>query len=256
MHFAGTASVVARSDLLPLKRTTSTSENDDMNTEHGNANVPDNRLWQPVTARWFAVIFGAALLYSILRYHIAGDVSWAHFPLFILNKVTSLAAVIFVACSYLIGRVIKWHNDDPRIKLVVIKFCGLMGFSLAAIHAFFSVCLLNPAYFGKFFDDDGRLNLVGEMGLCVGIVALWALAMPAITTLPMMPKAIGGIRWKRSQRMGYLCLSLVLAHMIVFGWNEWMSPGEWLSGLPPISLWAAIAATIPLVAKLRQFLTT
>ena len=143
-----------------------------MNNENETSHLPENRLWQPVTAKWFFVIFGVALAYSILRYHIAGDVSWAHFPLFILNKTTALAAVIFVACSYLIGRVIKWHNQDPQLKLVVIKFCGLMGFSLAAIHAFFAVCLLTPAYFAKFFAEDGRLNLQGELGMAVGIVAL------------------------------------------------------------------------------------
>ena len=220
------------------------------NDSDTSSSLPENRLWQPVTAKWFAAVFGAALAYSILRYHLSGEVSWAHFPLFILNKATSLAAVIFVACSYLIGRVIRWHNHDPKLKLVVIKFCGLMGFSLAAIHAFFSLCILNPAYFGKFFDDDGRLNLVGELGLAVGVVALWALALPAITTLPMMPKAIGGKRWKRSQRMGYFCLALVVAHMVVFGWKGWLAPEKWPLGLPSISLLAAIAAAIPLGAKL------
>jgi hypothetical protein len=29
--------------------------------------------------------------------------------------------VIFIACSYLVGRLIRWHNDDPKTKLVVIK---------------------------------------------------------------------------------------------------------------------------------------
>ena len=212
--------------------------------------LPESRLWQPVTAKWFAVVFGTSLAYSILRYHVASQVSWEHFPLFILNKATSLAAVIFVACSYLIGRVLKWHNDDPRVKLVVIKFCGLMGFSLAFIHAFFSVCLLTPAYFAKFFDHDGRLNLVGELGLAAGVVALWALAIPAITTLPMMPKALGGIRWRRSQRMGYLCLALVVVHMVVFGLGGWLTPAGWPWGLPPISLLAVTAAAIPLVVKL------
>jgi DMSO/TMAO reductase YedYZ heme-binding membrane subunit len=223
-----------------------------MNTAKERSNLHQDRLWQPVTMRWFFVIFGAALAYSILRYHIAGDVSWAHFPLFILNKATSLAAVFFVACSYLIGRVIRWHNDDPTLKLVVIKFCGLMGFSLAAIHAFFSVCLLNPAYFAKYFDGDGRLNLEGELGMAVGVVALWALAMPAIATLPMMPKAIGGIRWKRSQRMGYLCLILVVAHMVVLGLRGWLTPAKWPWALPSISLIAAIAATVLLVVKMTE----
>jgi DMSO/TMAO reductase YedYZ heme-binding membrane subunit len=163
-----------------------------------------------------------------------------------------LAAVIFVACSYLIGRVIKWHNDDPRTKLVVIKFCGLMGFSLAFIHAFFSVCILNPNYFGKFFAEDGRLNLTGELGIAVGVVALWALAIPAITTIPMMPKALGGIRWKRTQRMGYFCLVLVVAHMVVFGLRGWLAPEHWPWGIPPISLLAVVAALIPLLVKLQS----
>src|SRR5210317_1751355 len=98
-----------------------------MNPESERSSLPDDRLWQPVTAKWFYAVFGAALGYSILRYHITGEVAWSHFPLFILNKATSLAAVVFVASSYLIGRVIRWHNSDPKLKLVVIKFCGLMG---------------------------------------------------------------------------------------------------------------------------------
>ena len=213
------------------------------------ANLPEHRLWQPTTIKWFTVIFGFCLGYAIVRYHFAEGVEWNHFPLFVLNKATSLAAVVFVACSYLIGRVIKWHNDDPKIKLVVIKFCGLMGFSLAFIHAFFSVCILNPNYFAKFFADDGRLNLTGELGLAVGVIALWALAIPAITTLPMMPKALGGIRWKRTQRMGYFCLLMVVAHMVVFGLNGWSNPSGWPRGIPPISLLAMIAALIPILVK-------
>ena len=224
-----------------------------MNAEDQPTTLPEDRLWQPVTIRWFVAVFGSSLLYAVIRYHIAGDVAWQHFPLFILNKATALASVIFVACSYLIGRVIQWYNDDPKIKLVVIKFCGLMGFSLAFMHAFFAACLLTPAYFGKYFLEDGRLNLEGELGMAVGVVALWALAIPAITTLPMMPKALGGVRWKRTQRMGYLCLILVVAHMIVLGLRGWLAPAKWPWILPPISMIACLVAAIPVVVRLAVF---
>jgi len=213
--------------------------------------LPPDRLWQPTTARWFTLIFGVCLIYAILRYYVVGDVSWVHFPVFILNKVVSLAAVIFVACSYLIGKVIRWLDHDKALRLVVIKFCGLMGFFLACIHAFMSLCILRPSYFAKYFTVDGQLNLQGELGIAAGIIGLFFLMSPAITTLPMMAKALGGWRWKRSQRVGYIALILVAAHLIALGLKGWMAPAKWPSGFPPISLLAFMAAVIPLVVKRR-----
>jgi len=159
--------------------------------------------------------------------------------------------VIFIACSYLVGRFLRWHNHDPILRLVVVKFCGLMGFALAGIHAFMSFSLLRPGYFAKYFNADGTLNLQGELGMAVGVVALWALASPAITTLPMMPKALGGKRWKRAQRLGYLALLLVVVHLVALGLKGWLAPAKW-SWMPPISLLAVIAAVVPLVIKRRE----
>jgi DMSO/TMAO reductase YedYZ heme-binding membrane subunit len=211
--------------------------------------LPPDRLWQPTTGKWFAVVFGGSIVYAILRYHLAGDVEWSHFPLFIFNKATSLAAIAFVASSYLVGKVIRWHDGDKALRLVVIKFCGLMGFFMAGVHAFLSLCLLTPAYYGKYFDVDGRLNLQGELALTVGVLALFFLMGPAITTLPMMPKALGGQRWKRNQRLGYVALVLLGTHMVVLGLKGWLEPGSWNGGLPPISLLAFIAVLVPLVVK-------
>ena len=211
--------------------------------------LPPTRLWQPTTAKWFAVVFGSCIVYAIVRYHLAGDVEWRHFPLFILNKTTSLAAVVFVACSYLIGKIIRWHDHDKVLRLVVIKFCGLMGFFLAGIHALMSVMLITPAYFAKYYDAGGRMNLQGELGMAVGIIALFFLMSPAITTLPMMPKALGGRRWKRSQRVGYIALILVVVHLVVLGLKGWLAPSGWPAGMPPISLVALVAALVPLLVK-------
>jgi len=78
--------------------------------------LPPDRLWQPATAKWFAAVFGGAVLYAMVRYHLAGDVSWRHFPRFSWNKATSLAAVVFVAASYLVGKVIRWYDGDKAWK--------------------------------------------------------------------------------------------------------------------------------------------
>jgi DMSO/TMAO reductase YedYZ heme-binding membrane subunit len=195
------------------------------------------------------VVFGFSLAYAVVRYHFAGEVPWRHFPLFTLNKATSLAAVIFVSSSYLIGKIIRWHNRDKALRLVVIKFCGLMGFFLAAVHAFFSLCLLSPAYYGKYFDNGGRLNLQGEIAMTVGVLGLFFLLSPAVTTLPMMPKAIGGWRWKRTQRAGYVALALVVVHLVVLGVAGWLAPASWHGGIPPVSLVAVVVALVPLLVK-------
>ncbi len=195
------------------------------------------------------MVFGFSLAYAVVRYHFAGEVPWRHFPLFILNKATSLAAVIFVSSSYLIGKIIRWHNRDKALRLVVIKFCGLMGFFLAAVHAFFSLCLLSPAYYGKYFDNGGRLNLQGEIAMTVGVLGLFFLLSPAVTTLPMMPKAIGGWRWKRTQRAGYVALALVVVHLVVLGVAGWLAPASWHGGIPPVSLVAVVVALVPLLVK-------
>ena len=71
-----------------------------MSTERDESGLPRDRLWQPTTAKWFFVVVGFSFTYAIVRYHLAGDVPWAHFPLFILNKAVSLAAVLFIAASY------------------------------------------------------------------------------------------------------------------------------------------------------------
>ena len=78
-----------------------------MSTTDQPAAILENRLWQPMTIRWFTVIFGAAVLYSVVRYHIAGDVEWQHFPLFILNKATALA--VGDLCCLL---VLDWPRDQ------------------------------------------------------------------------------------------------------------------------------------------------
>ena len=125
----------------------------------------------------------------------------------------------------------------------------LIGFFLAVVHAFFSLCLLSPAYYGKYFDDVGRLNLQGEIAMSVGVLALFFLLSPALTTLPMMPKAIGGWRWKRSQRAGYVALALVVVHLVVLGTKGWLAPRGWHGGIPPVGLVAVVAALVPLLLQ-------
>ena len=120
----------------------------------------------------------------------------------------ALAAVFFVASSYLVGKVIHWHDHDRALRLVVIKFCGLVGFFLAGIHALLSLSLLSPAYYGKYFDPDGRLDLEGELALVVA-------APDQFTELARFP-AIEGKTWNHPVLVGDILLVRNGQEMVAF----------------------------------------
>ncbi len=64
-----------------------------------------------------------------------------------------------------------------------------------------------------------------------------------------MPRAIGGWRWKRNERLGYVALALVAVHLVALGLKGWVAPPGWHGGIPPISLVAVVAALVPLLVK-------
>ena len=65
----------------------------------------------------------------------------------------------------------------------------------------------------------------------------------------MMPKALGGQRWKRGQRMGYVALVLTAVHLFALGFKGWLKPEAWPAWMPSISLVAFVVTIIPLVVK-------
>ena len=88
--------------------------------------------------------------------------------------------------------------------------------------------------------------------MSAGVLGLFLLLGPAITTLPMMPKAIGGKRWKRNQLLGYGALGLVAVHLLALGWKGWIAPYTWQAWIPPISLVAVVFALLPILVKRKR----
>ena len=209
-----------------------------------------DRLIQPFTIKWLCLLLGIPMTYAIVRYHVFSGTDWSHFPLFIANKGISLAAVFFIAMSYSIGKIVHAYADDTRKRLVLIKFCGLIGFSLASIHTLMSLLLMGSAYYPKFFLESGQMNLTGELTMVFGVMSLWCLSITAISSLPFMYDAVGAERWQRGQRMGYLSLGLAAAHVLVMGLSGWLTPGSWAASLPPVSLVAFCVALLPLLVKI------
>jgi len=201
-------------------------------------------------ARWFLGVWGASILYAIVRYNVFGDVPWIHLPAYIVNKSFAIAAIALVSLSYLTGKWIKAYPNDARSRRSLAKFLGLSGFYFAGLHIVLSLLLFSPANYAKFFmEDGGKLNLTGEVTFLFGVLAIGFLMFPAITTLPLMYEALGGERWQRAQRMGYWAIAMVAGHTLTMGYKGWLDPSGWHGGMPPITLWGFLLAVAALIAK-------
>ena len=214
----------------------------------GNDQEISERLVQPVTSRLFLFVMLPCLAYAGVRYHVVQGVPLSQAPLYILNKAISLGGLALLAMSFLVGKVAGLRWADRRTKLVVIKFCGLVGFSLIGAHVLMSLALLDPAYYAKFYVDQ-KFNLIGELNLTLGIFALWCFSLPAITSLPYMYDELGADRWLRAQRIGYLGLATAAGHVLVMGLPGWLHPADWPAGMPPITALAFVVAIVPLVLR-------
>jgi DMSO/TMAO reductase YedYZ heme-binding membrane subunit len=202
--------------------------------------------------RWLFGIWGACLLYAILRYNVFRGVEWVHLPLYIVNKSFALAGLTFIATSYLTGKWIKVYTGDEKRRRSLAKFLGLTGLYFVGLHVFASLAMLSPVYFEKFFLTTGKMNLTGELTILFGVLGLGFLMFPAVTTLPLMYEALGGVRWQRAQRMGYWTLAMAAAHTFTMGVAGWFDPSTWPGGMPPITMLGFLVAGSALAAKLLR----
>lgn len=192
--------------------------------------------------------------YAIVRYHIVRTTPWENFPLYISNKAISLASLVFISISYMLG---SFARFIPKIFVQTLpsrKFFGLLGFGLGAMHALISAIIISPAYYARFFAQSGKLTLNGEMILAFGVLAFFTFLIVAITSLPSVAEKLDNKEWLAMQRLGYLGLVFLLLHVFILGRSGWFRPDAWQAGMMPISLLAAIVVTFTLVLKISAIL--
>jgi len=195
-----------------------------------------------------ALVFGLA--YAIVRYHIAGPVPWKDFPFFILNKGISLSAFILLAGNFGLGPLRNLGVSVPGSWLNARKALGMMGFLLVLIHALISFMLFSPSVYGKFFEADGTLTLVAGLSMLggvLGFVVLWAYNLSFQTALREDKAFIGFITSRR-----FLLFALILGgvHVVFMGYEGWLTPSDWHSGIPPVSLVAFAFFVVGYIANL------
>ena len=195
-----------------------------------------------------ALVFGLA--YAIVRYHIAGPVPWKDFPFFILNKGISLAAFILLTCNFGLGPLKNLGVNVPGSWLNARKALGMTGFLLVLIHALISFMLFSPSVYGKFFEADGTLTLLAGLSMLGGILAfvvLWAYNMAFQTHLREDQTFIRFITSR-----GFLLFAMILGgvHLVFMGYEGWLNPSGWHSGIPPVSLVAFVFFVVGYIVNL------
>ena len=201
--------------------------------------------------RWLFFSILIFTLYAILRYNVFKGVDPSHFPLYIVNKILSTTGLLLIAMSYAWSK-IRWiKHDNQKHDNQLIKFLGLSGFSLSAIHVFISLMIISPEYYPKFY-HEGMMNFKGELSMLMGVFSIYCFSIPAITTIPFMQEAVGIKRWQRRQQIGYLGLLTGFLHVVIMGYSGWLDIESWPGYLPPITLIATIIAIIPLFLKLSN----
>ena len=186
--------------------------------------------------RIIAIVLLFSIGYAIVRYHIAGTVPWKDLPFFILNKGISLAAFILLTFNFGFGPLNNLGVRVPVSWLNARRALGMTAFLLVLIHVLMSFMLFKPAVYAKFFATDGTLTLLAGLSMLGGILAfvvLWAYNMSFQTHLREDKKFIAFITSRT-----FLIWAMLLGgiHLAAMGYQGWIEPAGWQSGLPPISL--------------------
>jgi hypothetical protein len=192
----------------------------------------------------------AAIAYAILRYHIAGDVPWNQFSLFILNKGLCLGGFILLTLNFALGPAKNMGLPVPDAWMSARRAFGMTGFLLILIHALISFMLFSSPYYGKFFAPEGTLTGVASLSMLTGVlgfVFLWAYNLSFQTKLS---EDSAFIEFITSRPVLIWALSLGGLHLAFMGFSGWMKPADWHGGLPPISLVAFVFFALGYVLNL------
>jgi len=177
--------------------------------------------------KWPVLVLVSTTIYSLIRYAVFAQVAPVHIPVYLLNKSISMASAIFLLTA-------AWNRAEGAADKM--RFWGAASFHTALVHVLLSLCILNSAYFPKFFNAD-KMNLTGELSILFGVLTAYCYACLRMGSLNR--KGPGNL-----QLFSSLCLT---GHLAIMGFSGWLTVASWPGFLPPISLISFICAFLSLL---------
>lgn len=185
---------------------------------------------QPSRSLWLKTLGFSVILYLLItlvlfsqRHSTGAD---------LINISTAWTAVVLIGLSMLLSAICYfWNAFDHYI--LFRKHIGVSGFFVAAIHVFFSLVVMRQEFpFPSYY--------LGEKNIVSFVFALIAFAYFAFMTSISNNYAIheiGGHRWRKLLRIGYIAYIFTIIHFGLKGFPYWL---KWIQGgmktLPSIGL--------------------
>lgn len=127
-------------------------------------------------------------------------------------KVTALAGMFLIACTFLLGSLSYFIPEKFSKYRAWRRFLGVTGFFIILIHVILSIIFFYNLDLNKMFYNNPKI-----MALYSGIVAFLILLSMAITSNDNVIKFVeqrwGYLGWKKLQTAGYFALALSILHV-------------------------------------------
>ena len=202
-----------------------------------------------ISGKVIVVVLVLSLVYSIVRYHLAGGVPWKELPFFIMNKAISLNGLFLLVITFSIAPLKNMGMNVSDKWMKARKALGMAGFISVFTHMVMSLILFSPAYYGKFFDDAGRMTLNAQLSMVSGVLAFVVLWFYNMSFYKQgKDKQIN--KFIKSRNFLLSVMPLTALHLFFMGYKGWLNPVGWHAGIPPISLVAFTAFVIGYVINI------
>lgn len=178
--------------------------------------------------RMTGVIVAAATCYATLRYNVFKGVAWEEWPVYVVNKVFALSALI------LLVRCVVQQRRRGTVDASLLTVAG----GLMLTHVALSLAILDPAYYSKYFTGN-KLTCQAGWSMLIGVVA-----------------ALGIIVYSRAcanrRAPSWIWMIAVLAflsgiHAALLGYRGWFTPEAWPGYMVPITLISFAVGAIGIV---------
>jgi len=169
--------------------------------------------------------------YATLRYNVFKGVAWDEWPIYVVNKVFALSALLLVV------RCIIQQRGRGSVDSKLLSVAG----SLMLMHIALSLAILDPAYYPKFFTGS-KLTMQGGLSMLVGAISAAGIHYYFRSCANREASC-----WINS--VGVFAL-LAGVHAGLLGYPSWLSPATWPGYMVPITLISFVTGVAALVISI------